>query len=517
LVQENIDTQIHPEYSNEAGHLHQTINAIQEFIRRVTSTDISGGDAWAKTSLVKHNAERIGRYEDAQNEPYFARVDFAIDGQEANKYYIGYQSLDLKTWEVIDWRAPASKLFYGSNAALQTYPSPEGIVSAELFLKRHFTIEQGELLDIADSMDRRPDPKSTGSKMISAEAYLIQFLYSRGDPKLQDIVKTIQEQQDRIIRAPAQITMIINGVAGSGKTSIAFHRIAYLLYPDTTKGDFHANRIIVFAPNRLFLSYVSDLLPHLGINNVKQVTFDDWALEKMQFANLRDGKYQRKYRIQETALRVFLSNDASREEQRQHWQRARLKGGGKIQKLLDNYIVERKQNFPIPPNGLAYPDLGPLKVTLGLTNSEIKQIFTAVTVKNMVYYALHEEVIARLEQALTNKYEQAVNTEYEKRLQKVNTMLLKADQAQDSALKIRAQEMLTNVRSLRNRALSVSSNQRQVVAAVKSLLRADLERMWPAIDLRNDFYCLLSDQKLLNKLGSNFLNVTFVQIAPKAL
>jgi DNA helicase-2/ATP-dependent DNA helicase PcrA len=241
---------------------------------------------------------------------------------------------------VIDWRAPISKLFYGSTAEKQAYYAPEGEIHGTLYLKRHYTIEAGELQDIADEVDRRPG-KPQGGKMISSEARLLQFLYSRGDPRLQDIVKSIQEQQDRIIRASPDRVLVINGVAGSGKTSIAYHRLTYLLYPDT-RANIQANRTIVFAPNRLFLSYVSELLPRLGVYEAQQTTFDDWALEKMKLAVKRKGKLHRNYKIQETSLNAFLDHHPSQVSQDVHWKRARIKGGWKIQKLLEKYIDHRK-------------------------------------------------------------------------------------------------------------------------------------------------------------------------------
>ena len=266
----------HPEFEEESKRLENTISAIMQEVVSKRSTGVQGGDRWATENLKRYTVNRISKYQDSVYNPYFGRVDFSVDGIEPKKIYYGYSALDLGDYEVVDWRAPVGKLFYGSNAEQQSYIAPEGLIRGKLLLKRHISIDFGDLVDIADEVDRRPD-KLSKAKMVSKESFLLQELYSRGDPRLQDIVKTIQEQQDRIIRAPSQQTLVINGVAGSGKTSIAYHRLAYLLYPDTTQGYLKAHNTIVFAPNRLFLSYVSNLLPQLGVKDVNQVAFDDWA------------------------------------------------------------------------------------------------------------------------------------------------------------------------------------------------------------------------------------------------
>ena len=112
------------------------------------------------------------------------------------------------------------------------------------------------------------------------DAYLREIISGRRDVQMQDIVATIQEHQDDLIRAdPAQV-LVIQGVAGSGKTAMALHRVAYLLYPGHKLG-FDAERCIIFGPNQMFLGYIANVLPGLGVGEIPQTTFETWALERL--------------------------------------------------------------------------------------------------------------------------------------------------------------------------------------------------------------------------------------------
>jgi DNA helicase-2/ATP-dependent DNA helicase PcrA len=404
---------------------------------------------------------------------------------------------------VIDWRAPISKLFYGSTAENQAYTSPGGVIHGTLHLKRHYTIEEGELRDIADEVDRRAG-KPSGGKMITSEARLLQFLYSRGDPRLQDIVKSIQEQQDRIIRASPQRVLIINGVAGSGKTSIAYHRLTYLLYPDT-QANIQANRTIVFAPNRLFLSYVSELLPRLGVREAQQTTFDDWALEKMQLAAKRNGKLHRKYKIQEASLDIFLDRRASQPSRAAHWKRARIKGGSKIQKLLDHYVEYRKNSLRIPGNGLAFKNTSPIQLTLAISAAEIKEVVSRQLQSGLPFDLLRERVVADLISLLPGKFDQAVDVEYNRLKRQADDLAERAFARFDEKLGTEAEELQKKARQFRNRAFSIPEVRRKMISDAAKRLKEDFANTWPAVQLRDDYYGLLANPSLLAQLGSSFL------------
>lgn len=164
---------------------------------------------------------------------------------------------------------------------------------------------------ISDEFDRRKNVSQEDKQVefISNEQYLLEQLYTRGDPRLQDIVKSIQEKQDKIIRARHDQVVIINGVAGSGKTSVAIHRLAYLLYPGN-ENKINASRTIIFCPNPIFLHYIEDLLPSLGEKDVKQTTFAAWAIEKMRRQDLQ---------VVDSSQDMFLSPNQNRDILKQCW------------------------------------------------------------------------------------------------------------------------------------------------------------------------------------------------------
>ena len=260
------------------------------------------------------------------------------------------------------------------------------------------------MLEISDELDSRPDrPKQ--SQTVAAEDVLKRELDKRGDPKLQDIVKTIQEHQDQVIRTPSDGTLIINGVAGSGKTSIAYHRIAYLLYPDT-HSNIQASRTIVFGPNRLFMSFVKDLLPTLRVQDVNQATFDDWALERMGLAERKNGRLARKIEICDASLTAFLDPKQPREVRANNWRRARIKGREKMQALLENFVRFRRDRVRIP-GGVSYYNLGQIRLSLALSSQEVQLTYQRVneSTADKPFENFRNQFLTALIQLLVSKYE----------------------------------------------------------------------------------------------------------------
>jgi DNA helicase-2/ATP-dependent DNA helicase PcrA len=176
---------------------------------------------------------------------------------------------------VLDWRAPLSSLFYsfsdGDNAS---YEAPEGVVEGELHLKRNTVIRNQQLIRVVDSYVKG-ETDQTGT-----DEFLLYQLGERKDHRLRDIVSSIQAEQNAIIRSPKDTAIIIQGVAGSGKTTVALHRLAYLLYQ--YQKQLKPERMIIFAPNPMFLDYISEVLPELGVGDVQQSTFVDWALHHLE-------------------------------------------------------------------------------------------------------------------------------------------------------------------------------------------------------------------------------------------
>ncbi|UNP78899.1 UvrD-helicase domain-containing protein [Bacillus nitratireducens] len=214
------------------------------------------------------------------HEPYFGRLDFQEDGKEdVMPIYIGKVGVsDKDTMKpiVIDWRAPVASMFYSFTGGdeLAFYHSPDGLVEGDVYLKRNISIRKRELERVVDTYVK-------GNEDVShADDFLLYRLGENKDNKLKDIVSTIQSEQNDIIRAERNLPLLIQGVAGSGKTTIALHRLAFLIYE--YREQLEAERMIVFAPNSLFLDYISSVLPELGVGNISQTTFPDWALRLLE-------------------------------------------------------------------------------------------------------------------------------------------------------------------------------------------------------------------------------------------
>lgn len=190
----------------------------------------------------------------AQLTPYFARIDFKQDNlKQSNKeeIYIGKATIfdDDSNVAVVDWRAPIASIYYDGKIGKTKYECPEGIIEGELSLKRQYTIENGKLINYRDV------DITTNDEMLQ------DCLNEKSDKRLKNIVSTIQSEQNQIIRANMFKPLIVQGVAGSGKTTVALHRIAYLVY--TYKENFKADDFLILAPNKFFLDYISNVLPDL--------------------------------------------------------------------------------------------------------------------------------------------------------------------------------------------------------------------------------------------------------------
>ncbi|MGX1263397.1 DNA helicase-2/ATP-dependent DNA helicase PcrA [Rossellomorea marisflavi] len=217
-------------------------------------------------SSHRHASKRLATLERMKKIPYFGRIDFTEDGNESEeKVYIGVSSLTDETGEnflIYDWRAPISSVYYDDQPGPAAYDTPGGVIKGELNGKWQYLIREGVLESLFDT-----------SLTIGDE--ILQQVLGRGkDQKMHSIVATIQQDQNRIIRHDQGRLLIVHGAAGSGKTSAALQRIAYLLYKYRDRID--ADQIVLFSPNSLFSRYVSNVLPELGEENMQQVTFQEY-------------------------------------------------------------------------------------------------------------------------------------------------------------------------------------------------------------------------------------------------
>lgn len=214
--------------------------------------------------------ERLNRQEKS---PYFGRIDFKDDDfGDLDKIYIGINNVfkyGTSVPYVCDWRAPISSLFYDYEIGKAQYSTKEGEINGEIFLKRQYKIQDKVLKE------------AFNSSVVIQDDILQQVLANNASSKMQSIISTIQREQNKIIRNEVSKNILVQGVAGSGKTSIALHRIAYLLYQH--RDSLSPKEILILSPNKLFSKYISDVLPELGEENVEQVQFYDVANDELKF------------------------------------------------------------------------------------------------------------------------------------------------------------------------------------------------------------------------------------------
>lgn len=205
------------------------------------------------------------KYERMVLSPYFGRIDFHENGeQKAEKYYIGLSNLVNDSYDVLvyDWRAPVSSMFYDYEIGEAEYKCPEGIIDGKVTLKRQYKIVNGKIEYMFDSNLKIDDE------------ILQEILGKSTDDKMKAIVTTIQREQNKVIRNEEYKNLIVQGPAGSGKTSVALHRVAYLLYKH--RDEIIPENIVVFSPNQVFNDYISNVLPQLGEDNMCQTTFKEY-------------------------------------------------------------------------------------------------------------------------------------------------------------------------------------------------------------------------------------------------
>lgn len=225
------------------------------------------------TQMAMTEQRDVGRYERLEkmqetlvrlaDNPYFARLDIEEDG-ETDRIYVGRRSLiDEESSDILvcDWRSDIASVFYDSGLGKTSYDCPAGRVECNLKLKRQFVIRDGALQYMFDS------------DIAVEDDVLMHELGKDSDLKMKTVVSTIQCEQNEIIRNTSSDVCLVQGVAGSGKTSIALHRLAYLLY--RYRDSLAAGNIIIFSPNRVFDAYIADVLPELGEDRVTQTSFHD--------------------------------------------------------------------------------------------------------------------------------------------------------------------------------------------------------------------------------------------------
>lgn len=226
-------------------------------------------EAYVKEEAFKTIDKRLSEFSKLKEVPYFGKITFTED-EGAEELYIGRFGLTPEdTYEpiIVDWRAPISSLFYKGSLGETEYSSPVGQIKANIIGRRQIIIKKSEIKGIFDSA---VDVKDEILQMV---------LTSNSGEKLKDIVMTIQEEQDNIIRAPKEKVVVVNGVAGSGKTTIALHRVSYLLYNYRKQ---FGDKVLILGPNDIFIDYIAQVLPSLGESGgIQQTTFENFAINEI--------------------------------------------------------------------------------------------------------------------------------------------------------------------------------------------------------------------------------------------
>ncbi len=212
--------------------------------------------------LINKDIVKVYKLHRSKENPYFSRIDFEHES-EVESYYIGLTGVDKDFSPVVyDWRTPVANLYYNYGLGESSYDTPAGVITGNTLLKRQFEIKMGKLVNAYDS------------SVDSRDELLESVLAHNTTEQMKNIVRTIQKEQNEIIRYGGSSTLVVEGVAGSGKTSVALHRVAYLLY--NQKG-LTNNNVLILSPNEVFSNYISNVLPELGEENVMSTTFDDFA------------------------------------------------------------------------------------------------------------------------------------------------------------------------------------------------------------------------------------------------
>lgn len=284
-----------------------------------------------------------------KDSPYFGRIDFLeVDERETDKIYLGTASFldeDGETFLVYDWRAPISSLYYDYPTGPAEFKTPVGLIEGEIKLKRQFIIRDSKMISVFD----------TG---VTIGDELLQTVLGRqSDMQMKSIVATIQKEQNRIIRNERSKLLVALGAAGSGKTSAALQRVAYLLY--RYREILSAEQIILFSPNQMFNSYISTVLPELGEQNMQQTTFQEYLEARLK------GQFQVEDPYTQMEYLLTSENDLAYPVRREG---ILFKSSGQFMKVMERYIDS------LAVSGMQFKDIR-FKGRIIFTGTQIKEKF----------------------------------------------------------------------------------------------------------------------------------------------
>ncbi len=351
------------ELAEEKQYLQETLMSIDQEVEQILS-HLPAKAAYTETAIEiqRLEEERLGKLQQARPSPYFARVDFrpAAQPDRKHRHYIGKFYIPGRVWS---WEAPVAALYYRPGAS--GYNVGGRVIQGRIELKREFQIRQAQLISAADIL-RLEAPRDETVPLPGVEGTALdRALGSTGASELSEIVETIRPEQYEEIAAGECPVMILQGAAGSGKSLVGLHRIAYLLSPFSEIGRLsrpRADRVIMLGPTRAFLAYVSNLLPSLGHRDIKQTTLRAWMLESFSEPVTIDHS--------DRLFRDLMDN--RRWPSNQESEAQLFKGSKQMADLLERHVKEMRKRFAATPsNILVHP---PQEDSLELAAAEVGRL-----------------------------------------------------------------------------------------------------------------------------------------------
>jgi DNA helicase-2/ATP-dependent DNA helicase PcrA len=416
---------------------------------------------------LEKNYDNLIRY---RQKPYFARIDFKQEGNvKIDRLYIGKMTLYKPEWEVpmiIDWRSPVASIYYDGRLGEVSYETQMDSIKGELYLKRQYTINNGQLEDFMDI------------DITANDTFLQASLEANADNRLKDIVSTIQAEQNAIIRADIGKPLVVQGVAGSGKTTIALHRIAYLIY--TYSESFYPDNFMIIAPNKLFLNYISAVLPELGVDKVKQTTFIDFIFE------LIGTKYKL---IDSNEKLISIINDSNQTSEAIKKISA-FKGSFIFKNIIDNYIKKLEYNF-VPDVDF---ELGGLTLA---TAKEIKKSF----IKEYQSLPLYQRII-EVKKSLRNRLKMNKNNLLSQIEHKYDTQIegIRITEAESEERRLKIVHLINE----RDQALN------DLKKSASSLIAKYIGK-FPKVDLFSYYKEIITDEETLQECSLGKISSDFIK------
>ncbi|WP_369900867.1 RNA polymerase recycling motor HelD [Bacillus manliponensis] len=312
--------------NEEQKYLDKTVRIIDSLVEQTEETIKKEVTSQVEASVNEVKQKQLKKLSEAKKSPYFGRLDFEDDfGEET--IYVGKKGIDDDgDLVVVDWRTDLGKL-YNAYQGVQAgfYIGNDVNKPVQIHGKRGIIIQDGKIVSVNEIGQSGIVEDEDGQKVKYMDEYLNEILSNTGDShQLRDIVSSIQAEQDEIIRLPLKDTIIVQGAAGSGKSTIALHRISYLLY------QYHEQvkpkDILILAPNEIFLSYIKDIVPEIEVDGIEQRTFYDWASTYFTDVNSIPE-------LHDQYVNVYASSNKE-----ELIQVSKYKGSLRFKKLLDDFV-----------------------------------------------------------------------------------------------------------------------------------------------------------------------------------